>query len=96
TKQRIISRELSSSWELTNSVLQIELHNHAGNNQIEIIENFKNEIKSRSRRTCDKLSQIFAEAASQIPAEALLFLPKESVVKRTIRNQRTSNNPALN
>ncbi len=86
---------LSSSWELTNPVLQIE-HNHAGNNQIEIIENFKNEIKSRSRRTCDKPSQIFAEAVSQIPAEALLFLPKESVVKRTIRNQRTSNNPALN
>ncbi|KAF0770689.1 Uncharacterized protein FWK35_00000943 [Aphis craccivora] len=85
---------LSSSWELTTLVLQIE-HNHAGNNQIEIIENFKNEIKSRSRKTCDKPSQIFAEAVSQIPA--LLFLPKESVVKRTIiRNQRTSNNPALN
>ncbi|KAL5237506.1 hypothetical protein ACI65C_004916 [Semiaphis heraclei] len=77
------------------TVLQIE-HNHAGNNQIEIIENFKNEIKSRSRRTCDKPSQIFAEAVSQIPVEALLFLPKESIIKRTIRNQRTSNNPALN
>jgi len=63
-----------------NPVLQIE-HNHAGNNQIQIIENFKNDIKSRSRKTCDKPSQIFAGAVSQIPAEALLFLPKESVVK---------------
>ncbi|KAF0745998.1 Uncharacterized protein FWK35_00028739, partial [Aphis craccivora] len=79
---------LSSSWELTNSVLQIE-HNHAGNNQIEIIENFKNEIKSRSRRTCDKPSQIFAEAVSQIPAKASIVFTKR-------KNQRTSNNPALN
>jgi len=86
---------LSSSWVLTNAVLEIE-HNHAGNNQIQIIENFKNDIKSRSRKTCDKPSQIFSETVSQIPAEALLFLPKESVVKRTIRNQRTNNNPALN
>ncbi|KAL4153412.1 hypothetical protein QTP88_001245 [Uroleucon formosanum] len=86
---------LSSSWVLTNSVLQIE-QNHTGNNQIQVIENFKNDIKSRSRKTCDKPSQIFAEAVSQLAAEAQLFLPKESVVKRTIRNQRTNNNSALN
>jgi hypothetical protein len=86
---------LSSSLILTNPVLQIE-HNHAGNKQVKIIEKFKNDIKLRSRKTCDKPSQIFAEAVSQIPAEALLFLPKESVAKRTIRNQRTNNNPALN
>jgi len=43
-------------------------------------------MKSLSRRTYDKPSQIFKGAISQIPAEALLFLPKESVVKGKTNN----------
>ncbi|KAF0770583.1 Uncharacterized protein FWK35_00002433 [Aphis craccivora] len=41
-------------------------------------------------------SNICGNCKYEIPAEYLLFQPKEIVVKRTIRNQRTNNNPTLN
>ncbi|CAI6376377.1 unnamed protein product [Macrosiphum euphorbiae] len=68
-------------------------HNHAADqNNIEAVKS-KAEIKEIAKFSGSTPGQIFNEVINKIPKQALMKIPTEESIKRTIQMQRSGNNP---
>ncbi|KAL4097048.1 hypothetical protein QTP88_021886 [Uroleucon formosanum] len=61
-------------------------HSHAGDLHIGIVEKAKEEMKNVFIMSTNTPSQVFAEVVNNLLKEALISMPKENIVKRTLRN----------
>jgi hypothetical protein len=63
------------------------LSNRAGNEVLKVVQKMKEKAKT------SKPAQAYAEELVNVPAEIRSHLPEEDALKRTLRNQRSSDCP---